>query len=124
MQHLLTTAISMWRRLPAVPEGATCHAAVRAFATVLPGTIVRDGYFIAAGHTHSWLMHEDHPTWIIDVYPWAQLPGSPVLVSVEPLSPWTGVYIPADIWLMRRLTEDAQLLIGYDEISQALMRMI
>lgn len=113
----LNRAIALWRVIPNLPAGTTSHSLCRAFRPYLKGTEVRDGYF--AGSPHSWLIYSEHPQWALEIYPWSQLPGSPVLVSLDVTSPWAKLYQPPDIWLQQAIT-NGERLIGYHDSCKAL----
>jgi len=100
--------------LPELPRNTSCHALCRAFSMYLPKLTVRDGYF-GVGATHSWLRVLDCDTFLIDVYPWVTI-GGPLLVSIEPLSPWKEIYRPADEWLIKHVHEN---MAGYAEAVRA-----
>lgn len=104
-------------------EGS-CHAVCRALAEALPEPHrpkVVDGYFgERRGATHCWLV----PPWdkerLIDPYPWTTT-GTPLLLTVGPLSPWAPLFKMSDPWLRDRIEErDACLFDGYVEAKRRL----
>lgn len=121
MLWVFERARELWDALPILPRGTTCHALCRALARPLALQVI-DGYFVRS-HSHAWLVNPRHPGWLIDLYPWASL-GGPRLVSVEPMSPWAGLYRPADQWLTTRLYQATgeplpDLLRGLEEAKVA-----
>jgi hypothetical protein len=86
--HIMRTA---FEKLPDFEdEVITCHALCTAFAKRYDLTCV-DGYF-GTGNEHSWLIKEEHPKVIIDMYPIGG--ASPFIVYKHWILPWDKLYIP------------------------------
>lgn len=74
----------------------SCHALASVLEERVPGTRRVDGHFLKPGYEHSWLILIEHPRWIIDPYPIADVSG-PVLRCVEFPSPWHDAYVPRNL---------------------------
>lgn len=90
-------------------EKLTCHAVCEAFATRF-GVICVDGVF-GRWFDHSWLIHQDHPKVVMDIYPVAG--GAPIIVYTGlPLLPWGNLYVQKPITYDTSLKERQVRLIG------------
>lgn len=74
----------------------SCHALAAVLEEFVPGTRRVDGHFLKRGYEHSWLALVNHPRWVIDPYPIADVSG-PVLRDVEFPSPWHDAYVPRNL---------------------------
>lgn len=85
-----------------MPEEVTCHGLCHGMLPVLKEfgfkVLLHDGYFGPYSATHSWLTEQEHPSYIVDPYPWA-CQQYPLVVCAEPLSPWAAIYRPGDAYL-------------------------
>jgi len=89
-----------------VPADVTCHSLCRGLLPVLKDlgfkVQLHDGYFGPHSAAHSWLTEQEHPSYIVDPYPWA-CQQYPLVVCAETLSPWSYIYRSGDEYLERCL---------------------